>query len=394
MKRMICALLALTLLFGLAGCKKDAEDQLEVSQEETTLEPETEEWTEETTEEPTEEETTEETTEETEATVVPCENHTWGEWVRWEKSSTTTEGKRVRTCVVCGEEDVEIEPTLPKTTNHTHKYKVEKSAATCLEDGWAYYYCTCGDWYQVTLKATGHKWGSWKFTKIPTETARGLKVRICESCKEREEEETPSFKEHTHKYYKFENEATCTKAGAEGELCSVCGYSNPDARVTIPALGHKWGSWKVTKEATEDAKGVETRTCKRCSTKETRSIDKLPHTTHKWETAETVAPTCEKDGYTLRRCKICKQEEKVDVIPATGHTYEWKVTQEPGCEKEGEEAEVCTVCGAQGTSRPLPALDHDWSDWETDEENETKQTRTCKSCGTEESRDKGEGAGE
>ena len=178
MKRMICALLAVVLLLGLAGCKKDTENQLEESQ--MTLEAETtEETAEETTEEMTEETVEEtETTEETEATVAPCAEHTWGEWVRWEKPSTTTEGKRVRTCVVCGEEDVEIEPTLPKTTNHTHKYKVEKATATCLEDGWAYYYCSCGDWYEVPLKATGHKWGSWKFTKIPTDTAKGLKVAV------------------------------------------------------------------------------------------------------------------------------------------------------------------------------------------------------------------------
>ena len=45
MKQMICALLAVVLLLGLAGCKKDRENQLEDSQ--MTLEAET---TEETTE--------------------------------------------------------------------------------------------------------------------------------------------------------------------------------------------------------------------------------------------------------------------------------------------------------------------------------------------------------
>lgn len=397
MKRMVCALLAFTLLFGLSGCKKDSEDRLEVSQEETVLEPETEDWTEEETEEFTEEdfdetfdEALDETTEETQLTVVPCEEHTWGEWVRWEKPTTTTEGKRVRTCTVCGEEDVEIEPTLPKTTSHKHKYKVEQSKATCLEDGWAYYYCTCGDWYQVTLKATGHDWGDWVFTTIPTETSKGVKTRTCKSCKETEEEETPSFKEHSHKFYDFRNEPTCTKAGSKGQICSVCGYKES---TKIAALGHNWGSWKVTKAATEDAKGVETRTCKRCNTKETRSIDKLPHTTHKWETKEVVAPTCEEEGYTLRRCKVCGQEEKVDVTPATSHTYEWKVIQEPGCESEGEKAEVCTVCGAKGTTVPLPATGHVWSDWELNEDG-TKEERICDNCEATETRDVDESAWE
>lgn len=341
MKRMICALLAVVLLLGLAGCKKDTENQLEESQ--MTLEPETtEETAEETTEEMTEETVEEtETTEETEATVAPCAEHTWGEWVRWEKPSTTTEGKRVRTCVVCGEEDVEIEPTLPKTTNHTHKYKVEKATATCLEDGWAYYYCSCGDWYEVPLKATGHKWGSWKFTKIPTDTAKGLKVRICESCKAREEEQTPSFQEHTHKYYEFKNEPTCTKAGAKGELCSVCGYSNPSAYVTIPALGHKWKTKKVE-------------------------------------------PTCTKGGYTVRKCSRCKIEEKIDKVPANGHSLIWKITQAPTCEEKGTEEEVCKVCHKKSASREKDPLGHDWSDWV---DNGTQETRTCSRCGKTETRD-------
>lgn len=341
MKQMICALLAFVLLLGLAGCKKDRENQLEDSQ--MTLEAETtEETTEETSEEMTEETVEEtETTEETEATVAPCAEHTWGEWVRWEKPSTTTEGKRVRTCVVCGEEDVEIEPTLPKTTNHTHKYKVEKSTATCLEDGWAYYYCSCGDWYEVPLKATGHKWGSWKFTKIPTDTAKGLKVRICESCKAQEEEQTPSFREHTHKYYEFKNEPTCTKAGAKGELCSVCGYSNPDARVTIPALGHKWKT-------------------------------------------EVVKPTCTKGGYTVRKCSRCKIEEKIDKVPANGHTFSWKIIQKPTCEEKGTEEEVCNVCHKKGASREVNLLGHDWSDWQ---DAGTQEIRTCSRCGKTETRD-------
>ncbi len=342
MKRMICALLAFVLLLGLAGCKKDRGNQLEESQ--MTLEAETtEETTGETTEEMTEETVEEtETTEETEATVAPCAEHTWGEWVRWEKPSTTTEGKRVRTCVVCGEEDVEIEPTLPKTTNHTHKYKVEKSTATCLEDGWAYYYCSCGDWYEVPLKATGHKWGSWKFTKIPTDTAKGLKVRICESCKDQEEEQTPSFREHTHKYYEFKNEPTCTKPGAKGELCSVCGYSNPNARVTIPALGHDW------------------------------------------KTKEVVKPTCTKGGYTSRKCSRCKIEEKIDKVPANGHTFSWKIIQKPTCEEKGIEEEVCNVCHKKGASREVDLLGHDWSDWQ---DAGTQEIRTCSRCGKTETRD-------
>ncbi len=42
--------------------------------------------------------------------------------------------------------------------------------------------------------------------------------------------------------------------------------------VIIPATGHEWGEWVVTKEATEAEEGVETRTCERCGETETRAI--------------------------------------------------------------------------------------------------------------------------
>ena len=41
---------------------------------------------------------------------------------------------------------------------------------------------------------------------------------------------------------------------------------------TVPALGHSWGAWTVTKTATAYETGEETRECARCKTKETRTI--------------------------------------------------------------------------------------------------------------------------
>ena len=71
--------------------------------------------------------------------------------------------------------------------------------------------------------------------------------------------------------------ATCTKLGAYAEevRCSRCGEVLSQANGTVPALGHDWGGWVVTKEATETEEGVETRTCKRDSSHmEARAIPK------------------------------------------------------------------------------------------------------------------------
>ena len=51
------------------------------------------------------------------------------------------------------------------------------------------------------------------------------------------------------------------------------GTKEIEEAVKIPASGHAWGEWVVTREATEDAAGEETRTCKNDpSHKETREI--------------------------------------------------------------------------------------------------------------------------
>ena len=70
-------------------------------------------------------------------------------------------------------------------------------------------------------------------------------------------------------------DATCTEAGNEaGQKCSVCD-AVLDGCKEIPAKGHKWGEWKLTKAATVDEEGEQTRTCSVCKAKETKVVPKL-----------------------------------------------------------------------------------------------------------------------
>ena len=70
-------------------------------------------------------------------------------------------------------------------------------------------------------------------------------------------------------------DATCTETGlSKGAKCSIC------ERVMIkqtemPANGHSYGDWTVSKEATVDAEGEEKHVCSDCGHEETRSIAKL-----------------------------------------------------------------------------------------------------------------------
>lgn len=70
-----------------------------------------------------------------------------------------------------------------------------------------------------------------------------------------------------------DSKATCDKAGKQHKECIAC--QEKKDYTSIPALGHSWGKYVVTKKATVFAQGQETRTCGRCKKKETRKTAKL-----------------------------------------------------------------------------------------------------------------------
>ena len=80
--------------------------------------------------------------------------------------------------------------------------------------------------------------------------------------------------------------ATCTEDGnLTYYTCDGCGFWFEDSEGAqfiekhstkiIPALGHDWGDWKVTKKPTLDAEGEKQRVCQRCELVQKKSIDKL-----------------------------------------------------------------------------------------------------------------------
>ncbi len=68
--------------------------------------------------------------------------------------------------------------------------------------------------------------------------------------------------------------ATCTAGGTKNVTCTKCTLKTA---ISIPAFGHNYGEWSVTKAATYDAEGEEQRVCKNDKSHiETRKIAKLP----------------------------------------------------------------------------------------------------------------------
>ena len=69
--------------------------------------------------------------------------------------------------------------------------------------------------------------------------------------------------------------ATCTEAGYTGDdVCKVCGKTVKQGE-SIPALGHSWSEWEVTKPATKEEDGAMQRVCSVCGAVETGVIPSL-----------------------------------------------------------------------------------------------------------------------
>lgn len=146
---------------------------------------------------------------------------------------------------------------------------------------------------------------------------------------------------------------THTANGTKSVVCSYCGTTVKTE--SIPATGHSFGTWTVTKAATCTEQGTETRTCS-CGTKETREIAMKDHTAGNWEVK--TAPTCTEKGTEEQKCTACGKVMATREIPEKGHTHgEWTVIKDATCTEAGERKSVCTVCGVE-FKEEIPAKGH------------------------------------
>lgn len=100
---------------------------------------------------------------------------------------------------------------------------------------------------------------------------------------------------------------------------AACGKDTPDAPVTE----------NPETESTES------------TTEPTPEVTECPHN---FVADKTVDPTCEKEGYTLYICALCKETEERDKTEKLEHAYASQVTP-PTTEKQGFTTHTCEVCG-------------------------------------------------
>lgn len=357
----------------------------------------------------------------TETENLPALTHSWGNWavtspacetdglrsreckndpthVEWEtipalghdlQYATTapacqTPGYTDVTCSRCGHSD-QIDLVAVNPDNHTPQISKPAVEATCIVGGWTAE-IECKDCGKVLQRAVAtsilgpHQWGEGIITLAPSCTTDGIRTYICEVCKETKTVKEPTQGHKPDLTRPADNPSlkpTCTVAGKGSFQCSVC--HETVTGVTIPALGHDWGEWKVVTPATCQAGGERIHTCKADpSHVEKEAIGKTGHAWGKWE---VTPPTCLKAGQRTRICKNDPAHVEKEIVSALGHNWgAWEGTP-PTCEKVGPETRTCKNDPSHVEVRFIAMTGHSWGAWVMTPPtclSVGQKTRTCK----------------
>lgn len=258
---------------------------------------------------------------------LPANGHQFGEWTIVTPAGLNVAGKEERVCGVCNfKEEREIPAIIHGEADHTFNGKTEiVKEADCTREGTQRVYCSfegCTAYQDTQIPAKGHTLGEWSVVKEATCTEAGTMENYCTVCKALAETRTIQPKGHTYSDWTVVKEATFKEDGLKERICEVCGdklqevipklsdshehdftgeqeiiteatctskgkvsieCSNPECNAVlekdIPALGHSYGEWKITKAATEKEEGSRERICNVCDEKEVEKIAKLEKTT-------------------------------------------------------------------------------------------------------------------
>jgi len=320
--------------------------------------------------------TSEDFAEETEMSVVPTGSigditlfarwkstpSNWGEWSDWEYTATCTEDgvrSRSRTCGTCGIIDTETENI--EAFGHSWVW-TETAAPTCLIDGEETQICSrCqskGDTRPIF--ALGHSWNDWTETTAPTCEIDGEKTRTCNRCGtvDTETQIIPAL-DHDWNDGETTTEPTCTQDGVKTFTCKR--NSEHTRTEAIPATGHTWQP--STTPATCTTAGEEADVCSVCGEK--RNVVPLPILDPSWGEWENnpdfavIPATCQAAG-TRGEIRFCERncgrsDTRTVPIPQLEHSWVWIITTNPTCDKSGVETETCSVCGETRRTRAIDA---------------------------------------
>ena len=312
---------------------------------------------------------------------IPALGHTEETLEAVEPSCTETGLTEGTKCSVCGE--VLVAQETVDALGHDYGEGEITQEPTCTETGIKHTTCErCGDGYDEVLAAAGHTEEILEAV-APTCTETGLtEGKKCAVCGEiLVEQETVEMIDHSYDEGTVRTEATCTTDGEKVYTCDVCGFEKTetiehghkpvetvakDATCTedglmasivceacgellgeqqvIPAKGHSFGEYVVTKEPTCTEKGKKARTCSVCDWIEDEEIEMLEHIP---EEMDAVAPSCTETGLTEgTKCAVCGEVlEAQEEIEALGHAEVALEAKDATCTETGLTAgKKCSRC--------------------------------------------------
>ena len=169
--------------------------------------------------------------------------------------------------------------------------------------------------------------------------------------------------DHIHKwYYSYDSDGpTCIKESVSSRKCMTCG-ENQIIEVR-PKTEHQYiyaytdngyiYRCKVCKavyeadETTNPGTGIGSQTPGGSSGSQApesgNGTAQAPHS-HSWS-YETRKATCEKEGASIRVCRVCGTEETLSATPKLEHQYVSKVTTPATATKSGVRTYTCSLCG-------------------------------------------------
>ena len=260
--------------------------------------------------------------------------HAYGEWYVEKDPTCTTPGLKVRDCS-CGDyQERKIEATGHKFGDWT-----VVSAPECEKKGTERSYCSCGEYQEREVSELGHAFGDWTIVTTPECEKKGIERRYC-TCGESEEREIPEF---GHTFVIDSAVApTCYSAGlTEGRHCSVCNKVTI-AQVVIQLIPH-------TYDSNYDPE------CNVCGF--TRDVN-CPHKST--SVVKGYPPTCTATGLTDgEKCTDCGKTMvlQIEIDPLDHISSDWLIDSEPSYVSSGKMHKECLRCGKELETKETPKLE-------------------------------------